>query len=76
MVNTGNSYLLKLTKDVSFLNKATLRNAFHKIPSNSQVVIDGSQSHFVDNDIKDTIEDFIEASRGKSIQVELKHLEL
>ncbi|PZR39933.1 MAG: hypothetical protein DI538_05640 [Azospira oryzae] len=76
LVNNGNSYLLRLTKDVSFLNKATLRNAFHKIPPNSQVVIDGSQSHFVDNDIKDAIEDFIEASRGKNIRVELKHLHL
>jgi len=76
MVNEGSNYLLRLTKDVSFLNKATLRTAFHKIPSHSTVVIDGTQSNFIDNDIKDTIEDFIETSRGKNIQVELKHIHL
>ena len=74
LVSEGNSYLLRLTKDVSFLNKATLRNAFHKIPSHSIVVIDGTQSNFIDNDIKDTIEDFIEASKKKNIVVELKHI--
>ena len=74
LVSEGNSYLLRLTKDVSFLNKATLRNAFHKIPSHSTVVIDGTQSNFIDSDIKETIEDFIETSKKKNIVVELKHI--
>jgi MFS superfamily sulfate permease-like transporter len=74
MVNEGNSYLMQLTKDVSFLNKATLRDHFLLIPKNSRVVIDGTHSHFMDNDIKETIEDFIETSKAKNIQVQLKHL--
>jgi MFS superfamily sulfate permease-like transporter len=75
-VNTGDDYLVRFTKDVSFLNKATLRNAFLSIPANSSVVIDGTQAHFIDNDIKDTIADFIETSKAKNIQVELKHVHL
>ena len=72
MVSQGNSYLLKLTKDVSFLNKAHLRSKLQSIPNNSEVVIDGSQSHFIDHDIKETIEDFIKAGVTKNITVDLK----
>lgn len=76
LVNDGKSYLLKLTKDVSFLNKATLRHAFQAIPSNTHIVIDGAHAQFIDNDIKETIEDFIESSKAKNIQVELKQVTL
>jgi hypothetical protein len=75
-VNEGNNYLLKLTKDVSFLSKGTLRDVFNNLPSNSSVIIDGSKSQFMDTDIKETISDFIEASKAKNIQVELKHISL
>lgn len=76
VVNDGDSYLLKLTKDVSFLNKASLRQAFQNIPSNAHIVIDGAHAQFIDNDIRETIEDFIEASKAKNIQVKLKQLTL
>lgn len=76
MVNQGNSYLLKLTKDVSFLNKANLRSKLQSIPNNSEVLIDGSQSQFIDNDIKETIEDFIKAGITKNITVDLKKISI
>jgi MFS superfamily sulfate permease-like transporter len=76
VVNEGNNYLVKLTKDVSFLNKATLRNAFNNMPSDTTVTIDGSKSLFIDTDIKETIADFIESSKKKNIQVDLKNIEL
>jgi MFS superfamily sulfate permease-like transporter len=74
LVSEGNSYLLKLTKDVSFLSKGTLRDVFNSLPRDSSLIIDGSKSQFVDNDIKETISDFMESSKSKNIQVELKHL--
>jgi MFS superfamily sulfate permease-like transporter len=74
MVAEGQNYLLKLTKDVSFLNKSTIRSKFQKIPNNSTVMIDGSAAHFVDQDIKEAIRDFIETSKSKQIEVELKHI--
>jgi MFS superfamily sulfate permease-like transporter len=76
MVNDGTHFFLKFTKDVSFLNKSTLRNSFHRIPAKSTVTIDGTQSHFIDQDIKEMIRDFIETSKVKNIQVQLKHIEL
>jgi MFS superfamily sulfate permease-like transporter len=76
MVNDGNNYLLRLTKDVSFLNKATLRSKLQAIPHDSTVTIDGTQSHWIDVDIKETIEDFIHEGRAKNIQVDLKHISI
>jgi len=76
LVNSGSGYLLKLTKDVSFLNKSTLRNMFHTIPPNARIVIDGSQSLFIDYDIMETIADFIESAKSKNISVELKNITL
>jgi MFS superfamily sulfate permease-like transporter len=74
MVNDGKNYLLKLTKSVSFLNKSTIRSKFQLIPNDSTLLIDGTEAHFVDNDIKEAVRDFIETSKAKNIQVELKHL--
>lgn len=74
LVNSDNSYLLKLTKDVSFLNKAVLRHKFQVIPNNSFVTIDGGEAQFIDNDIKETILDFIETSKAKKIEVVLKNI--
>ncbi len=74
MVNQGDNYLLQLTKDVSFLNKATLRNKLQTIPQNATVTIDGTHAHFMDADIKETIEDFVKEGRVKNIQVDLKRI--
>lgn len=74
MVGDGQNYLLKFTKNVSFLNKSTIRSKFQLIPSNSTVLIDGTEAHFVDQDIKEAIRDFIETSKSRKIEVELKHI--
>ncbi len=71
-VNENGSYLIRLTKDVSFLNKALLRKTFYQIPDGSRVVIDGSRSAFIDQDILETINDFRESSRNRNITIELK----
>jgi MFS superfamily sulfate permease-like transporter len=75
VVNDGNNYLMKFTKDVSFVHKASVRNILQTIPENSSIVIDGSKSQFVDRDIKETIEEFILTSKTKNIQIELKKLD-
>jgi MFS superfamily sulfate permease-like transporter len=74
MVGDGKNYLLKFTKNVSFLNKSTIRSKFQTIPENSTLVIDGSEAQFVDQDIREAIRDFIETSKTKKIAVELKQI--
>ena len=76
MVNDNDHFLIKFTKDVSFLHKSTLRKLFDKIPPDATVTIDGTQSHFIDYDIREMIKDYIEISKTKNINVQLKHLSL
>lgn len=71
-VGENGNYLIRLTKDVSFLNKAVLRRTFREIPNHSYVIIDGSRSTFIDSDIVETIEDFQKGASSRNIVVELK----
>lgn len=63
-------YLVKLQKDVSFLNKAPLRKAFETIPDGSEVIINATKAQFIDHDIQEVLNDFINSAPGKNIEVE------
>ncbi len=72
LINDERNFLLKFTKDVSFLNKASLRKALESIPNKSSVIIDGANAQFIDQDIIATLEDYIVSAPTKDIAVELK----
>ncbi|MGB3180881.1 MAG: SulP family inorganic anion transporter [Cyclobacteriaceae bacterium] len=71
----NNNYLLRLKKDVSFLNKAELRTILREIPAGSHVLIDGTRAKFVDSDIQETLREFADTASMKDITVELKNTE-
>jgi len=72
-ITTDNgNYLIRLKGNVSFLNKALLRNYFEKMPKGSYVIIDGASALFIDKDIIETIEEFILMAPFKNISVEKK----
>jgi MFS superfamily sulfate permease-like transporter len=71
-VNENGNYLIRLMKDVSFLNKALMRKVFSEIPDGSYVIIDGSRSTFIDHDILETIDDFRQSAILRNITVELR----
>jgi MFS superfamily sulfate permease-like transporter len=66
------NYLIRLKGNVSFLNKAVLRNHFEKMPKDAYVIIDGASALFIDKDIIETIEEFILMAPFKNINVEKK----
>ena len=70
LTRLDNHYLLKLNKDVSFLNRALLRRFFNQIDENSTVIIDGTRASFIDHDILETIEDFASSAVDNNITVE------
>jgi MFS superfamily sulfate permease-like transporter len=72
VVNDGNSYLMRFRSEVSFLNKSYVRNWLESIPERSHVLIDASQSHYIDNDIIQDVHDFLEHAHLKEISVEFK----
>ncbi|MEM8898623.1 MAG: SulP family inorganic anion transporter [Bacteroidota bacterium] len=50
--------LIKFNKDVSFLNKANIREALSRISPGSKVIVDGSMSDFIDRDIREILEEY------------------
>ncbi|WP_036251498.1 SulP family inorganic anion transporter [Methylobacter sp. BBA5.1] len=75
MTQIGDHYVLNLNKDVTFLNRARLRQYFNQIEENSTVLIDGSKTQFIDHDILETIHDFMLSAQDNNIKVEARELE-
>ena len=54
----GELITLRLSEEVTFLNKASIQLSLDELPKNSTVVIDGSHSVTVDYDVLEIIQDF------------------
>ncbi len=72
LVNNDDLYMLKFTKDVSFVHKSSLRLALLKVPVGASLIIDETRSHIIDPDIRETIDEYIVEAPLRSIKVELK----
>lgn len=49
-----------LSEEVSFLNKASIRETLDKLPKNSKVIIDATNSKYIDFDVLEIIKEFTE----------------
>jgi MFS superfamily sulfate permease-like transporter len=72
VVNDKNRFLFRLRKDVSFLNKSLIKNKLSAIPDLSYVIIDATRADFIDKDVIEEINNFIEGAPSKNITVEVK----
>jgi MFS superfamily sulfate permease-like transporter len=72
VVNDKNNFLFRLRKDVSFLNKAIIKQKLEKVPADAYVMIDTLRADYIDKDVIETIEDFMLHAPLKNIRVELK----
>lgn len=72
VINDDNKFLFRLRKDVSFLNKATVKRKLEEVPDNAYVIIDSTRADFIDKDIIDTINDFISHAYLKNITIDIK----
>ena len=64
--------MVRLLKDVSFLNKPIVKRKLDEVPKDAYLIIDASRAEFIDKDIIDTINEFLAHAYLKNIQVELK----
>ncbi len=63
---------IELTKEVSFLNKATMLITLDRIQPDSHLIIDASQTFYIDYDVLEVIKEFAyEKAPEKNINVEL-----
>lgn len=67
----GDVVTLKLSEDVSFLNKGSILLTLSHLPENSKLIIDGTNSVNIDYDVLEIIYDFIENAKYKNIDVQL-----
>jgi len=54
----GDIIRVRLSEEVSFLNKAAIRHTLDKMPENSIVVIDASHTNYIDFDVLELIKEF------------------
>lgn len=62
---------LELSEDVTFLNKANILKTLNQMPNHSTVIIDASRCIEIEHDVNEIIEDFIEGSKYRDIEVEV-----
>lgn len=72
----GKPIVLRLSENVTFLNKASMLKTLKAIPEGSEVVIDATHSVRIDDDVLEIIRDFEETSEDKNIKVEVKGLDV
>lgn len=65
----GETILIHLSEEVSFLNKASIKLTLEHLPQNSTVIIDATDSQYIDYDVLEIIRDF------KEIQAPLKNIQ-
>ncbi|WP_423148838.1 SulP family inorganic anion transporter [Rubrolithibacter danxiaensis] len=66
--------IIRLAEEVSFLNKAAIQHTLNQLPSQSEVIIDGSRARFIDMDVLEIIKDFRCNAKTKEIKVSLKNI--
>lgn len=66
---------IRLAEEVTFLNKASIMLTLDNLPDYSKVIIDGTNSVFIDKDVIEIIEEFRHTAQYKHIELELIGLE-
>jgi len=70
----GETIHIDLAQEVSFLNKAAIKQTLAHLPKNSKVVIDAAGTVYIDYDVLQLIRDFLNyGSKDKNISVTLRN---
>ena len=72
VVNDDSNYLIRLRKDVSFLNKPIVKKKLEDVPENASVLIDATRADYIDKDVIEEINNFLCHAHLKNIRVEIK----
>jgi len=68
----GETINMELAQEVSFLNKAAIKQTFAHLPDGGKITIDASTTVYIDYDVLQMIKEFVdEGSKERDISVEL-----
>ncbi len=74
MHHEGETIHIDLAQEVSFLNKAAIKQTLAHLPENSKVIIDAANTVYIDFDVLELIRDFLDfGSKDKNITVTLRN---
>lgn len=65
---------IRLAEEVSFLNKAAISYTLNHLPKESDVIIDGTNSRYIDPDVLEIIHNFKHSAYSKGIIVQLLNI--
>ncbi|MEO7766672.1 MAG: SulP family inorganic anion transporter [Ferruginibacter sp.] len=70
----GETVHIDLAQEVSFLNKAAIKQTLAHLPKNSKLIIDAADTVYIDYDVLELIRDFVNfGSKDRNITVTLKN---
>ena len=69
----GETVHIDLAQEVSFLNKAAIKQTLAHLPDNSKVVIDAAGTVYIDYDVLQIIKDFTKSAKERNIIVQLRN---
>ncbi len=64
-----NMVMIRMRKDISFFSKPILKAQLEAVGKNSTVIIDMTRAEFIDKDVMDTINEFMQHAHLKNIKV-------
>ena len=70
----GNKIFIRLSENVSFLNKANILQILDRLPDRSEVVIDATDSRYIDYDVFEIIQNFRAEAARKGIMLVIENL--
>lgn len=72
-IQDGSNHMIQLQSEIFFFTKPILKMHLQQVKEGEQVIIDISETKFIDRDIQDTITEFSRMAASRNIQVEIKH---
>ncbi|WP_133273513.1 SulP family inorganic anion transporter [Hymenobacter radiodurans] len=69
-----NTVHLKLSEHVSFLNKASIVTTLDRIPAGKHVIVDGTESSYIDYDVLEAIQNYRTTAAERDIKLELRNI--
>ena len=74
LVQDGENFLIRLNKDLTFVNKQELKARLREIPDGSRLVIDGVRAYYVDHDAVEVIREFCESAPHRGIETQCRRV--
>jgi MFS superfamily sulfate permease-like transporter len=72
--HSGETIHIDLAQEVSFLNKAAIKQTLAHLPENAKVIIDARYTVYIDHDVLELLRDFVNySSKDKNIDVQLRN---